>query len=307
MAPVHQQSMVWCWVASGEMIFKHFNVPTVNPASYQCGVVAFLGAPYTSCMQNCGTCQVPAHDISMIQNMLEQYPVFAGRSLGRYDQKPIHSKMGSDLTAKEVRKEIENGRPILIGLSPSGHTQAVPEHAAVIVGYRVEGDDDGEETWVIVNDPFPYEAFLRGEKSPYERAGGARERLGQYSIEIDDLRSKLGWTQSLYGLSQDDDSPLSLGDDDDDGASGESCKKRCKKRKEACVERAQDALTNCTESVRSNLYVRQCNCPNWPIGNFQCEEVCRQASGQSLACAEIEDAAEETCKDEKRDCLDGCD
>lgn len=320
-APLYQDTPVWCWAASGEMIFRHFGVPAVNPR-YQCGIVAFLGAPYTSCMNNCASCQVPAHDISVIKNMLEQYPVFAANALGRRDGRPIRSELGGDLSAKQVQREIDAGRPILIGLSPSGASRAVPEHAAVIVGYREEGEDSGHETWVIVNDPFPYEAFLRGEQTPYERAGGKRERLGQYSVEIDDLRTKLGWTDSLYELEQDggtsvasaddddsgDDDDDSWSDDDDDGGSGgkKACKKRCKQEKKRCVEKARASARKCVDRIRNQPSVRQCGCPDWPAFNFGCQRVCQDAYEDSQGCVADSLIAEQECDERKDECKDDC-
>jgi hypothetical protein len=40
-APVLQETPVWCWLASMEMALKHYNVPNLSPGgSYQCGLVA---------------------------------------------------------------------------------------------------------------------------------------------------------------------------------------------------------------------------------------------------------------------------
>jgi hypothetical protein len=37
--PVCQQTPVWCWAAVGEMVFRYYDVPTINTrCGYQCGI-----------------------------------------------------------------------------------------------------------------------------------------------------------------------------------------------------------------------------------------------------------------------------
>src|SRR5205814_7234312 len=73
-SPVMQETPDWCWLAVGQMIFEHFNIPAVN-GDYQCGIVAFWGArptPYGwqgPCMSNCRACPLPAGSFSTIQAM----------------------------------------------------------------------------------------------------------------------------------------------------------------------------------------------------------------------------------------------
>lgn len=38
--PVLQQTLVWCWAASAQMVLGHYNYPSINPTSPQCGIIA---------------------------------------------------------------------------------------------------------------------------------------------------------------------------------------------------------------------------------------------------------------------------
>src|SRR5689334_6854940 len=43
-APVQQETEVWCWLAVGEMVFRYYGLPSVNGfGDYQCGIVGALG------------------------------------------------------------------------------------------------------------------------------------------------------------------------------------------------------------------------------------------------------------------------
>lgn len=72
-APIAQQTEVWCWAASAEMILRYYNEPNLNPAgNYQCGVVGgyyyLLGGPSHPCVSNCFLCQSPASSAFEIQS-----------------------------------------------------------------------------------------------------------------------------------------------------------------------------------------------------------------------------------------------
>lgn len=190
--PVQQETPSWCWLAVGQMIFEHFDIPPLNP-NYQCGIVAFWGARLTPygwvgpCMNNCGNCPLPAGGLSTIEAMLRQYPVFA-------EERPLtFSSSGAPIGKAAIRTEIDSDRPILVGITPSGARLPVSQHVALIVGYE-EDDDDFD---VIVNDPFPYRAFGI---DPFEQAGAEMQEPGQYRIRYETLRDRLRWKETIYRL-----------------------------------------------------------------------------------------------------------
>jgi hypothetical protein len=195
--PVMQETPEWCWLAVGQMIFEHFDIPAVNPSDYQCGIIAFWGArpgPYGwqgPCMANCRACPLPAGSFTTIQAMLNQYPVLAG------DQPLRFSSASSPIDTDMIKQEIDDGRPILIGITPSGARLPVSQHVALLIGY--EEDEEEGEFYVVVNDPFPYRFY---HIDPFASLGGEMLQPGQYKTKYQTLRDQLLWRETIYGFHQ---------------------------------------------------------------------------------------------------------
>jgi hypothetical protein len=196
--PVWQETPLWCWAAVGEMVFRYYDVPTINPAGdFQCGIVSLLNP---ACASNCRNCPVGAGSLTTISNMIKRYPVFAGgvsrQDVGRLSAIPIVSA----LSTRSVMREIDAGRPVVAGISPTGFAlpRGPSQHVALIIGY--EGDED--DLTLVVNDPYPFsaEAFA-SQPNPYEAAGGEEIGRGRYSIEYGEFRARLRWRESIYGIS----------------------------------------------------------------------------------------------------------
>lgn len=186
-SPVYQQTPVWCWAAVGEMVFRHFGVRPINPVSFQCGILALV---HPVCNQNCMNCVIPAGSLSTMNNMLTQYPQAASQVSGTSTSLTTRTS-GNRLSLSLLQDELDAGRPVVAGISPSGYRAAgISEHVALIVGY------DGSD--LIVNDPFPFRAAFVGD--PYEAAGGDQYRSGQYHISYNAFASRLNWRESIYGI-----------------------------------------------------------------------------------------------------------
>ena len=194
--PVFQERPSWCWAAVGEMVLKYYDIPAIHRTDYQCGIVQSrklcMGLP--DCLQ----CDLSPGDEATMVNMLEQYPVMATRGGTAGDiALTVQSKNGS-LSDAEVKKEIDEGRPIIVGLSPTGFkVDGTAQHMALIVGY----DDRSGELMLTVNDPFPYEdmRFLWiGNAYLSARASGGSD--GEYEIEYEAFRLRLKWTQTMYRM-----------------------------------------------------------------------------------------------------------
>ena len=194
--PLFQERPSWCWAAVGEMVFKYYYVPVAHPTDYQCGIVQArnlcMGIP------NCSECDPSAGDEGAMVNMLEQYPLKATlRGAAGDIALTVQSKNGS-LSEAEVKKELDEGRPIIVGLSPTGYkVDGTLQHMALIVGY----DDRSGDLMLTVNDPFPYEdmRFLWiGNAYLSARASGGS--AGEYEIEYEAFRLRLKWTQTLYRI-----------------------------------------------------------------------------------------------------------
>ena len=194
--PVFQERPSWCWAAVGEMVFKYYDIPAIHRTDYQCGIVQSrnlcMGIP------NCVDCDLSAIDETAVVNMLEQYPVLATQS-GKAGEiaLTVQSKSGI-LSEAEVQREIDEGRPIIVGLSPRGFkVDGIRQHMALIVGY----DNSSGNLMLTVNDPFPFEdmVFL-WIGNPYVNARALEEGDGRYEVGYDAFRSKLKWTQTLHQM-----------------------------------------------------------------------------------------------------------
>lgn len=177
-AAVSQDTPVYCWAASGEMVFRYYDVPSgFGGPSDQCSIVASVGGPFSPCWKNCHACTWPAGDPATIEFMLHTYGEVSRMLTSNQSIPRLKSdfKNGS-LTPAEIKTEIDNDRPFIIALNPSLTGAQIPEHAIVVRGYRMvppplnspAGTPD--EMWVVVNDPFPYFAFQP--TAPYQAVGG---------------------------------------------------------------------------------------------------------------------------------------
>jgi hypothetical protein len=195
--PVFQERPNWCWAAVGEMVFKYYYVPAAHRTDYQCGIVQ--GRKLCTRTLNCSECDLPDGDEATMANMLQQYPLMAARGGAAGDiALTVQSKAGS-LSQEEVKQELNEGRPIIVGVSPSGFkVDGISQHMALIVGY----DDRSGNLMLTVNDPFPFEAdrFL-WIGNPYQpNMDMSGENDGQYEVSFERFRSKIKWNQTMYRI-----------------------------------------------------------------------------------------------------------
>jgi hypothetical protein len=195
--PVFQERPSWCWTAVGEMVFKYYYVPAAHRTDYQCGIVQ--SRKLCTGIPNCVECDFPAGDEATMVNMLEQYPLMATRGGTDGDiALTVQSKTGS-LSEAEVKKELNEGRPIIVGVSPSGFkVNGISQHMALIIGYN----DSSGNLMLTVNDPFPFEAdrflWIANPYQPNMDMSGENE--GQYEISFDRLRLRVRWSQTIYRI-----------------------------------------------------------------------------------------------------------
>ena len=189
--PVRQETHVWCWLAVGEMVFRHYGIPQVNfmpnSAAYQCGIIGSLSDPRSRhpCSIYCGNCIIPAGNAETMRQMLEIYPVRAG--------KPILDATHrlAALSMNEIVHEIDAGNPVIIGVSPSGQPPAfVSEHVALIAGYDIETNH------LLVHDPYP---FGSNWSNPYLAAGATPvgSRGLSYWVSLQALYTRLQWRETF--------------------------------------------------------------------------------------------------------------
>jgi hypothetical protein len=192
--PVFQERPSWCWTAVGEMVFKYYYIPAAHQTDYQCGIVQ--SRKLCPEIPNCVECALSAGDETTVVSMLEQYPVTAtlGSTVGSIAL-TAQLKVGS-LSEEEVKHELDEGRPIIVGLSPRGFkVDGIRQHMALIVGY----DTSSGDLMLTVNDPFPFEDMIfLWVGSPYVNARASEEGNGQYKVAYEAFRLRLKWTQTLY-------------------------------------------------------------------------------------------------------------
>jgi hypothetical protein len=150
-------------------------------------------------MPNCVDCDLPAGDESTVMNMLQQYPLMATRGGAAGDiALTVRAKAGS-LSEEELRHELDESRPIIASVSPSGFKIGdITQHMALIIGY----DDSSGKLMLTVNDPFPFEddRFL-WIGNPYQpNMDMSGENTGQYEISFERFRSKIKWNQTMYRI-----------------------------------------------------------------------------------------------------------
>jgi hypothetical protein len=195
--PVFQERPSWCWAAVGEMVFKYYYIPAVHRTDYQCGILQ--GRNLCTGMPNCVECELPAGDESTVMNMLQQYPLMATRGGVTGDIALTVQLKAASLSEEELKKELNEGRPIIAGVSPSGFKiDGISQHMALIVGY----DDSSGDLRLTVNDPFPFEddRFL-WIANPYQpNMDMSGENDGQYEVSFERFRSKIKWNQTMYRI-----------------------------------------------------------------------------------------------------------
>jgi hypothetical protein len=150
-------------------------------------------------MPNCIECELPAGDESTVMNMLQQYPLMATRGGATGDIALTVQLKADSLSEAELKKELNEGRPIIAGVSPSGFKiDGISKHMALIVGY----DDSSGDLRLTVNDPFPFEddRFL-WIGNPYQpNMDMSGENDGQYEVSFERFRSKIKWNQTMYRI-----------------------------------------------------------------------------------------------------------
>jgi len=186
-APVAQQTPVWCWAATIEMAFRHYGAPNLNPyGNMQCAVVATL---HPQCAANCGTCIVSGGTTANMVMSINAYRQFAYNAGAGFPNFSYY--LAGRLGFYDIVDSIDADDPLIAGISPSGmggrYPPTMSEHAVIIVGY-----DEGNAS-VIVNDPYPYPPGF----DPYIRFGGMQLQPGRYEISYTAFTQGLGYKDTI--------------------------------------------------------------------------------------------------------------
>ena len=191
--PISQQTLAWCWAAVGEMVLKHYRFPNLNQAgNYQCGIVGSLGG---ICGANCGACVTGIGSTYRMSNVIANYQHLSDIYRGNHRGRRFGVSPTGRLSPSDIIDEIDEGDPVVAGISPSGmgafYPPSMSEHVTLIIGYR----ESRRGFQVLVNDPMPY---ARIGYDPYLALGARRTRAGQYWVDYGTLVHRLAYKDSIY-------------------------------------------------------------------------------------------------------------
>jgi len=189
--PVQQLRSEWCWLAVGEMVLRNAGVPQFpGSPDYQCGML-MANPRYGSCPN------IPAGSTGGIRSLVYSYPAFVN-STG------LGSAPAGVISYSHIKHEIQNNRPVIIGVNPSQVLVGIPnlsrsyplgpgsaEHAALIIGF------DEAANSITVADPYPYPPAA----NPYLKVGAVQiDSKLAYRLTWDQLVVGLKWVNSLHCL-----------------------------------------------------------------------------------------------------------
>jgi hypothetical protein len=191
--PVEQQTLEWCWLSMGEMIFTYLDLDE-PPSGYQCGTMAMIGGRLSSCWQNCALCPYAAGTMPTLERMIRDYP----RAIAAYQEDPAPlpltlSSKNSVLDWDEVETQISQTSPIVAAVNPFDPHKHVPQHVTLIVGFK---EEKGKQ-FLLVNDPAPYDVLGI---DPYGNNDADKVQDFQYWIEYDKFKDGLAWNYSAYAI-----------------------------------------------------------------------------------------------------------
>lgn len=195
-APVAQQTMEWCWLASAQMIFQYYGVRPVNGISYQCGIMGAVLGPASVCFYDCTACVFGSGSDAGSAYVLQQYPSLVQQYFFPFERIPqvAAQLFERPLSMTEVQAEINGNHPVEMGITPSGQFIGQAAHDVVLVGYVVQNTSS---PYLIINDPFPYDTVLGPSQNPYRQLGAIVLQPGQYQVLYATAASSLQWSASI--------------------------------------------------------------------------------------------------------------
>lgn len=184
--PVMQNTLVWCWLACGEMIFRHFGIPSQNAYDYHCGIVALIAGPKSACYRDCSNCIIPSGSNYATISMLKNYSKLAAN-------KNFYHSESKRVKFQHIKNNIDNNQPVLCGISYQRREyDRDSEHVVVVVGYSIKNGIP----YLIVNDPYPYPFG----QNPYLHNGAQILNDFQYEISYDLFKDGVFWNWTVSNI-----------------------------------------------------------------------------------------------------------
>ncbi len=204
---VFQQTPEYCWLASGEMIFRYYKIPQFPQSStYQCGI---LQAANIACNPKLSAGALGPNPDMTLANEMSEYPMLVRRALGTGVPQLRSGFILRPLSYGEIKTSVRLGHPFIAGISPSAMIASpFPEHAVVVVGYDDTSVQGIPQENIIVNDPFPYGVPLWFQfgapptivPDPYLLNGAIKIAPGQYEIPYRAFVLALKWGPTILAF-----------------------------------------------------------------------------------------------------------
>jgi hypothetical protein len=179
------------------MIFQYYGVPAINNGSYQCGIMGTIAGPSSICFYNCALCAFGAGSTQQAALVLQQYPAI----LQQYFFPPTvkvpqltATVLTRQLSMAEVQQQIDAGHPVALGITVGGPFTGIPGHEVVLVGYVITATG---QSFVVIDDPFPYDTVVGPSQNPYYQLGGTALQPGQYQLLYSTAGPGLQWSVSI--------------------------------------------------------------------------------------------------------------
>ena len=130
-----------------------------------------------------------------MSNVIANYQNLGDIYLSHHQGRHFYVSPAGRLSPSEIVDEIDEGDPVVAGISPSGmgvfYPPGMSEHVVLVVGYYRSSSGFR----VLINDPMPYAHMGH---NPYLAAGAARTQPGQYLIDYGSFVHHLGYKDSIY-------------------------------------------------------------------------------------------------------------
>lgn len=286
--PFHQQhTQVWCWAATIAMVGEYMTGQKAEDCEVLSAYDRALGGSGICC-QNPQPCNRTGQVQEMKNIMGNLYKLS-----GYHHLRP--------LSFDELKKEIDNERPMIAALQTnfSGHVIVIIGYSSpnkVIVLDPISGRHEVSYQQIIANFQTGYwsqtltvnktSAISSKDSCKYANDGTCDEpKLCKSGTDTTDC-SKIKKIASK-DVSDDTDGDVVPAPKRTKKSAEEieECQNDCEKEKERCDKKEDREKRACARSVRTNESI-SCRCPNWPVGNFYCYDVCKSYADDVRDCVD---------------------
>ena len=198
---IEQETDSWCWLASSAMVNTYHGVCILGKEpDMQCSTIHYMatsGKLPPRCLYDCLSCNYGLYDMKNINIPLDKYSKESSLNCGHSVTSVLSNESA---TIEQLKREIDNNRPLMAGINPSLHgKKSIPEHMVVIIGYTdadytVKSDTVRDKVFLVrVNDP-----ISNYFSDPYRAVGATKIDTGVYDVPYEELVKSLAWQTTIF-------------------------------------------------------------------------------------------------------------